>query len=138
MRKFKFVLSAMLLMFLGSCFTSCSKDDKPVDDSNPLAGTRWEYVDRFSESGVSYELTYSLNFSDYDAYYTLEYVATSGSQTLTDSESISYSYSYSDPLVVLSPRESGKAYLEGTISSGIKMIVKNTSTGKTIGTFYKQ
>ena len=128
------------MMMLAVClfFTSCGGDNEDPVLEDTIAGTNWEYVDRYSDSGVSYEVTYSLSFSDFDAYYTIYMKATSGSQTLTDSESISYTYTYSNPLVVLSPRESGKAYLEGTISSDIKMVLKNTSTGKTIGTFYKK
>ncbi len=134
-----------MLILLTMCIpmTSCSDDDEPeqapaAEVAKGLPGTRWSYTDRFSYEGFNYTIQYSISFSQSTAVYNIIETITDGTTTLTTPETINYEYVYSDGLVIFKPQEAGKAYLEGKITSDIKMDVTNTSTGGFIGTFYKE
>lgn len=143
MIKHLFMLLIMAAMSVN--FAGCSDDDDPVKDkedeettTSQLAGTRWTYVEQFEEDGIESVQEYSISFTSTTATYSLAITVTEGSQHTTSSVEIDYTYTYSEGLVIFNPTEAGKAYLEGEITSNVRMVVTNVSTGEVIGTFYKQ
>lgn len=112
-----------LLLCVTFIFASCGSDDDNVAPS--LKNTTWEGIDGDTRILVS--------FSDLESTMILSGV------NVDVSLSASYSYTYEHPKVTMYPKESGKARIEGTVSSDHKtMTVVNTSTGKTIGTIAKK
>ena len=132
---------SLLCSLIVSCvfFSSCSKEDPIPENTNPLEGTRWEYVDRFEEDGVNITYTYSIAFHTKTATWRIDARITECTATLTDViANETYDYQYEDGLVIMTPRSANMAYLEGTITSNLKMDVTNVSYGEVIGTFYKK
>lgn len=130
----------MLLAAFSVSFTSCGDDeDDPISEQEfTLTGTRWTYTDSYTDSdGSKLTIEHGFTFSERTANYSITTTLTQGTQNTTSSDYVSYTYVYSEGLVVLTPQTSGKAYLEGVITSKTKMEVTNVSSGKVIGTFYK-
>lgn len=141
MKQIKFLLMLLAVVAMGVCFTSCGDDGSdPIveDESFSLVGTIWTYSEKAEQDGVQLEYDYSIIFSSKTASYEMKLTLTEGSQTNTVTDHFTYEYTYSDGLVIFTPTQAGNAYLEGVITSNIKMVVTNESTGKQIGTFYKQ
>lgn len=143
MKTIKYLPMLLMIVAMNVIFTSCSKDDN--DDKSieqvakfTLEGSQWSYTDKYEESGIEMILDYTISFSSSTALYNLTLTMKEGTQTTTQNDRIQYTYTYSDGLVILKPQEANKAYLEGKIISNIKMEVTNVSTGKNLGTFYKQ
>lgn len=114
----------LLLLVLPLVFGSCSKDDDK-DMVPSLKSTVWE--------GIQDETKATVTFSE------LESTLVLSSTVIDYSLSASYTYTYEHPKVTMYPKESGKARMEGTVSSDYKtMILINTSTGKTISTLTKK
>ena len=133
------MMIAMLAMSVG--FSSCDPDvpdDPPIEPS--LAGTLWAYTETADVSGIAVTYDYTISFSATSAVYKIQITEKKGNASYTNYETINYSYTLSESgdLVVFTPQESGKAYLEGDIESDIKMTLTNVSTNKVIGVFYKQ
>lgn len=123
--------------------SSCSKDDDPIiekPEQDPLENTRWTYNDRYSSDGNNLSISYLLSFGSNTA--TLAITTTinysDGSTYTEPTVRHNYRYTYSNNLVVLNPTEPNVAYLEGTITSNIKMAIVNVSSGEQIGVFYKE
>ncbi len=137
-----------MLILLTMCIpmTSCGGDDEdepaPVPEppvNNGLNGTTWSYTDRYDYAEWSATITQRFSFKESTATYTVETREQEGTQVTTDYTTTNYTYTYSDGLVIFIPQESGKAYLEGRISSNIKMDVYNVDKDDLhIGTFYKE
>lgn len=137
-----------MLILLAMCIpmTSCGDDEEdepaPVEqqsNANSLNGTKWSYTDRYDYDGWSATITQRFSFKESTATYTVETREQEGTQVTTDYTTTNYTYTYSDGLVIFIPQESGKAYLEGKISSNIKMDVYNVDRDDLhIGTFYKE
>ena len=149
--KYLFMMLAMMAMCVN--LTSCDKDPKeptiiedepneppiiePIEFS--LVGTSWSYIDRFEEDDIKYTDELTINFSSSTrAKLTQVTTVTEGSQTTSQSFYIDYTYTHHDDLVIMSPVDANYAYLEGEITSQIKMEVINASSGELIGIFYKQ
>lgn len=128
-----------LFMALCTCsFMSCSDDDDdpmlpPVTevDENEVIGTTWIEEGSYSDGSSS---ATTLTFSSSTATLSISYKE--GTQTITNT--LSYSFRRSKNLVVLSPREAGKATLEGSIENGIKMTLTNTSNNSVVAVLYKR
>ena len=140
--KYLFMMLAMMAMCVN--LTSCDKDDdgpgpkEPVTPEFSLVGTSWSYTDRFEEDDINYTIDYTISFSSSTkAKYTMDITIKEGTQTTTQSDYIDYTYTHHDDLVIMTPVDANYAYLEGEITSEIKMEVINASTGKTIGVFYR-
>ncbi|WP_195281879.1 hypothetical protein [Parabacteroides johnsonii] len=129
--KLTYLLMIIMTMTMALGFTSCGDDDDEKGTGG-LNGTQWVYVDKYVDGTIEY----IVNFGDGTATY--EITIRNAGGTITDTELIYYSYRVSEDLVVFTTEQAGKANLEGLISSGIKMVLTNTSTGQEIGTFYKQ
>ncbi len=136
-----------MLILLTMCIpmTSCSDDDEDepqqpsiAETAKGLPGTKWSYTDKYDYDGITYTENYSIAFKETTAVYTLAIIITDGKTTQSTTDAINYEYVYSNGLVIFKPLEANKAYLEGKITSDIKMDVTNTSTGGFIGTFYKE
>ena len=142
MKAFKFLAMMVAMLAMSVSFSSCSSDDDdpPTDGGVSLAGTFWSYTETAEQSGVTITYDYSITFSATTAVYKLKVTEKKGNASYEDYDTIDYSYSLSESgeLVIFTPLETGKAYLEGEINSGIKMTVTNTSTNKVIGVFYKK
>lgn len=139
MKAMKYLSMLLMMMTLSVCMVSCDKEEKiPELDEFTLPGTRWTYTDKYEEDDVQITVDYTITFSTATATYDAKMTIKEGNQTQTASSFVNYAYNYSDGLVVFTPTEAGKAYLEGEITSNIKMVVTNISTGEEIGTFYKQ
>lgn len=129
----------LLMLTMSVCMTSCGSDDEElVDEIFKLEGTRWVYTDVYEEDGIEYTENNSLIFSTSTATYQLEITIKEGSTSTSTTDYRDYTYDYSDGLVVLTPVKANVAYLEGKITSNLKMEVKNVSTGRNIGVFYKK
>lgn len=117
-------------MLLTLCFsvgvmTSCSDDDdEPQLDK--LASTEWEYVLYYS-SGETLE--YRLVFSDNGTarYQVLSYDA--GGRLVETITDVTYTYQLSDNTFILTPNETSKAKMQGTIINGLFIQLRNLSTG---------
>lgn len=142
MKTVNFIRMLFFVMALSVSLSSCGGDDEAdpirIVEAFSLNGTRWTFNEKFEEEGVLYTNDYFITFSSATAVFEQKTAITEGANTITQSTSINYAYTYSDGLVVFTPAEAGKAYLEGVISSNIKMVVTNVSSKKQIGTFYKQ
>ncbi len=143
MKTIKYLPMLLMIVAMNVIFTSCSKDDdddKSIEQVTKftLEGSQWSYTDKYEENGIEMILDYTIGFSSSTALYNLTLTMKEGTQTTTQNDRIQYTYTYSDGLVILKPLEANKAYLEGKIISNIKMEVTNVSTGKNLGTFYKQ
>lgn len=139
--KYLFMMLAMMAMCVN--LTSCDKDDDdPKDPPLPefsLVGTTWSYTDRFEEDGINYTMDYTISFpTSTNAKYSMNVIIKEGTQTTSQSDYTDYTYTYNNGLVIMSPTEANYAYLEGEITSEIKMEVINASSGKTIGVFYRK
>lgn len=139
MKTFRF-FAMLMMVVLSTTLVGCSDDDDDAPQ-NPgeftLVGTSWTYTDHFDFDGVDYVESYSISFTESRASYVLKITITEGSQVSTQTDRVNYDYTYNKGLVVFKPTTPDKAYLEGEVISETKMIVTNTSTGKEIGTFYK-
>lgn len=140
--KYLFMMLAMMAMCVN--LTSCDKDDDGPDPKEPvtpefsLVGTSWSYTDRFEEDDINYTIDYTISFSSSTkAKYTMDITIKEGTQTTTQSDYIDYTYTHHDDLVIMTPVDANYAYLEGEITSEIKMEVINASSGLTIGVFYR-
>ena len=100
-------------------------------ESNPIAGTKWESVSSYSD-GSSWIVT--AEFTSTNA--TLLLTAEDGQTSQTTR--LNYTYRYTNGLVVLTPKETGNAVLEGRIENNMKMTLVNTSNGSEIAVLYKQ
>lgn len=137
MKKYLALFCSLIMMC--ALFSGCGKEDPIEENKNPLEGTRWEYLDMFEEDGIDVTYTYSIVFHSSTATWRIDAKMVDGSATLTDVlVNETYDYQYDDGLVVLTPQSANLAYLEGTITSNIKMEVTNVSYGEVIGTFYKK
>ena len=149
--KYLFMMLAMMAMCVN--LTSCGGDsgsgprqeppiiedetDEPIEFS--LVGTSWSYTDRFEEDGIKYTDESTINFSSSTrAKLTQVITVTEGTQTTSQSFYIDYTYTHHDDLVIMTPVDANYAYLEGEITSQIKMEVINASSGELIGIFYRQ
>lgn len=143
--KYLFMMLAMMAM----CFnlTSCDKDDDDLPQPEPpvveeeftLVGTSWNYTNRFEEDGINYTEELTIKFSSSTkAKLTQVITVTEGTQTTSQSFYIDYTYTHHDDLVIMTPVDANYAYLEGEITSQIKMEVINASSGELIGIFYRQ
>ena len=145
--KYLFMMLAMIVMCVN--LSSCEKDgpgqqeppiiedDEPIEFS--LVGTSWSYTDRFEEDDIKYTDELTINFSSSTkAKLTQVTTITEGSQTTSQSFYIDYTYTHHDDLVIMTPVDANYAYLEGEITSQIKMEVINASSGELIGIFYRQ
>lgn len=138
---FKKYLKWLPCLLLTACtcgFTSCSDDDDtPVTppavevDENEVIGTTWIEESSY-EDGTSSNTT--LKFSSSSASLSISYVE--GTQTYTTT--YSYSFKRAKNLVVLSPKETGNATLEGTIENGFKMTLVNVSNDAIVAVLYKR
>ncbi len=116
----------------------CPPPPEPPIHEFPLVGTSWSYTDRFEEDDISYTVDYTISFpTSTNAKYSMKATIKEGTQTTSQSDYTDYTYTYNNGLVIMTPIEAGYAYLEGEITSEIKMEVINASSGKTIGVFYK-
>lgn len=129
--KFTYLLMIVMTMMMSLAFTSCGDDDEPGEGGG-LSGSQWIYTDKYVDGTIDYVISFGPGTATY------EISIRNAGGTITDSETIRYTYRVSEDLVVFTAEQAGKANLEGLISSGIKMVLTNTSTGKEIGTFYKQ
>lgn len=138
---FKKYFKLLPCLFVAMCtfgLTSCSDDDDdpvipPISevDENEVIGTRWIEESSYSDGTSS---TTVLTFSSSTATLSISY--NEGTQTLTNT--FSYSFRRSKNLVLLSPKEAGNASLEGTIESGFKMTLINTSNNSVVAVLYKR
>ncbi len=147
--KYLFMMLAMMAMCVN--LTSCggggggttTQEPPIIEDPEPtpefsLVGTSWSYTDRFEEDDIKYTDELTINFSSSTrAKLTQVTTVTEGSQTTSQSFYIDYTYTHHDDLVIMSPVDANYAYLEGEITSEIKMEVINASSGLTIGVFYR-
>lgn len=140
MKTIKFFAMMVAMLAMSVSFSSCNKEDDVPPLPPSLAGTLWVYTETSNISGVDVTYDYTISFSATSAVYKLQITEKQGNASYTDYETINYSYTLSESgdLVVFTPQESGKAYLEGDIESKMKMTVTNVSTNKVIGVFYKQ
>lgn len=147
MKALKFFSTMLILLAMCMPMTSCGGDEpEPVIDNttttetaNSLKGTSWSYTDRYEYDGWTATITQRFTFNASTATYTVETREQEGNQVTTDYTTSNYTYTYEDGLVVLIPQDAGKAYLEGKISSNIKMDVYNVDRDYMhIGTFYKE
>lgn len=146
--KYLFMMLAMMAMCvnLSSCGGGPGQPEPPIiEEPEPptpefsLVGTTWSYTDRFEEDDIKYTDELTINFSSSTrAKLTQVTTITEGSQTTSQSFYIDYTYTHHDDLVIMSPVDANYAYLEGEITSQIKMEVINASSGELIGIFYKQ
>lgn len=135
--KYFFMMLAMMAMCVN--LTSCDKDDEKPPLEFSLVGTTWSYTDKFEEDGINYTMDYTISFpSSTNATYSMKLTIKEGTQTTSQSDYTDYTYTYNNGLVIMTPIEAGYAYLEGEITSEIKMEVINASSGKTIGVFYRK
>lgn len=142
--KYLFMMLAMMAMCVN--LTSCKGGpEEPLPPKEPvvpefsLVGTTWSYTDRFEEDDISYTMDYTISFpSSTNATYSMKLTIKEGTQTTSQSDYTDYTYTYNNGLVIMTPIEAGYAYLEGEITSEIKMEVINASSGKTIGVFYRK
>ncbi len=100
-------------------------------NSNLIAGTKWESVSSYSDGS---RWIVSLSFTSTDATLLLTEEDGLTSQTTR----LNYTYRYTNGLVVLTPKETGNAVLEGRIENNMKMTLVNTSNGSEIAVLYKQ
>lgn len=134
----------LLCAFVSSIsLSSCGKDDDELIEEPPqypLDGTRWTYTDLYEIDGDKISLSYVISFSKTTAVLklteTINYA--DGSTYQNPAVNQNYKYTYNDGLVILTPTDPNIAYLEGSISSGIKMELYNVSNGGQIGVFYKE
>lgn len=103
---------------------------QPVNP-NPVENTRWESVSSFSDGS---RWIISLSFTSTDATLLLTEEDGLTSQTTR----LNYTYRYSSGLVVLTPKETGNAVMEGRIENNMKMTLVNTSNGSEVAVLYKQ
>lgn len=139
MKSFKYL--PFWLCMLMMCFTmsSCSSDDGPDGPVlPPLTNSRWTFTNTYQQGDETVTEDYSISFAEATATYQVLYTYRKGSQTQSVSDFANYTYTYSDGLVVMKPQSANYAYLEGKITSNVKMEVKNVSSGKIIGVFYRQ
>jgi len=100
-------------------------------NSNPIASTKWESVSSYSDGS---RWIVSLSFTSTDATLLLTEEDGLTSQTTR----LNYTYRYSSGLVVLTPKETGNAVLEGRVENNMKMTLVNTSNGSEVAVLYKQ
>lgn len=114
----------LLLFVFPFIFSSCgSDDDKDKEVVPPLKSTVWE--------GTQDNIKATVTFSELESTMVLS--------VLNISKSAAYTYTYEHPKVIMYPKETGNAKMEGTVSSDYKtMVLVNTSTGKTIATLTKK
>ena len=135
MKKVKF-LGLMLAMLIASVsFVGCSEDDDDGFSSISLSGTRWSYTvygastDNYVEQAITFSSTNT-------AMHSVKSVSKASGTTIETSD---YTYSLSGNTVVLLPKQSDKATLEGTITDNIKMTIRNVSTNVELSyPFYKE
>jgi hypothetical protein len=131
----------MLTLALAMSFTlvSCGSDSSSDDptptptpgDPNEVKFTTWKDTHTASDGS---KITYLLKFAATTATYDISY--TEGTQTVT--ETLNFSFTRSENLVILNPAQAGIATLEGRIENGIRMSLRNASTGSEIAVLYKQ
>lgn len=132
MKKNLITLFTVFMTFFA--FVGCQKED-----GLSLKGTKWSYTDTYAEDGVQYIVENYISFtSSTNAVYGEVETITAGNESQTYNYTSDYTYQLSGNLVVMTPLQAGNAYLEGEISSNIKMVVTNVSYGEVIGTFYKK
>lgn len=131
MKTMKYLSMMLVILAMSVCMASCGDDDN--ESGNILAGTRWAYSDVYEDGTSEVSLTFN---ADNTAVW--NYVIRNAGGTIVTNETAGYNYQISEDLVVMTAQQAGKANLEGTISSGVKMEVKNMSTQKSVGTFYKK
>ena len=118
MKKLSYLFMLLTLCFSMGAMTSCSDDDEePQRDQ--LASTKWEFVQYFQNAGT---IEYNLVFSDnsYDAGGRLE-------ETMLD---VTYTYQLSGNTFILTPNETSKAKMQGTIISGLFIQLRNLSNNE--------
>ncbi len=131
-------IKLLLLIAIACCAFSCEKKE-----SFSLEGTEWTKSDIFEDEEYGQVVKdHVLVFEHSTAIYRLmETYKVDNAQTVTNKLEHVYDYMYSDDFVVLTPQEANLAHLEGTITSGIKMVLVNTSMedgDNVIGTFYRK
>ncbi len=136
--RFFAMMVAMLAISVG--LSSCSEDDGDSPVVNPLEGTHWSYSEDAVVNGITVVYEHSFSFSSSSAVYKITETQQKGNESYSNFETVDYAYELSDDggLVVFTPRQAGKAILEGKIQSGMKMTVTNVSMGNVIGVFYKK
>lgn len=134
----KYYSVLLMAMVISMSFTSCGSDDsnssEPISapvDPNDVVNTTWVET-HTSTSGTKSTLT--LRFGATTAVY--EISVSQDSQTTTQTND--YSFTRSENLVVLKPTKAGLATLEGRIENGLRMSLKNASSGAEIAVLYKQ
>lgn len=138
MKTFKYLPFWLCMLMMCVTFSSCSSDDDGPETDNFPVGTRWTFTESFQEDDWTITADYSITFMEATATYQILYTYRQGTTTQTESDYATYTYTYSDNFVVMKPQTPNFAYLEGKITSGVKMEVKNVSSGEIIGVFYKQ
>ena len=126
MKKLSYLFMLLTLCFSMGAMTSCSDDDEePQRDQ--LASTKWEFVQYFQNAGT---IEYNLVFSDNGTarYRVLSYDAGGRlEETMLD---VTYTYQLSGNTFILTPNETSKAKMQGTIISGIFIQLRNLSNNE--------
>lgn len=128
MKKLNYLMMMLMMCFSMSFLASCSDDDDDDPVTDKLASTHWQYIEDYGSDGtIEYNL-YFYNNKTAKIEFLSKKVTGELEQVMLN---VSYTYQLAGDMVVLNPKETSRATMEGTID-GLFITLKNLSSGETL------